>query len=154
MARRPRVSVGNTCYHVFNRGNGRRTVFHKDGDYVAFLKLMKQASHRIPMRFLSFCLMPNHFHFVLWPRHDGDLSRWMQWLTTSHVRRYHRHYASSGMSGKVDSSRFRFSLRSIVDGHALRGTQSGAGQVHSGSQGAELEMVFRGHSAKQSRSRN
>ena len=48
------------------------------------------------MRMLSFCLMPNHFHLVLWPKHDGDLSKWMQWLTTSHVRRYHRHYDSSG----------------------------------------------------------
>ncbi|MDB4778378.1 transposase, partial [bacterium] len=45
---------------------------------------------------LAFCLMPNHFHLVLWPREDGDLSRWMQWLMTSHVRRYHRHYQSSG----------------------------------------------------------
>ena len=40
--------------------------------------------------------MPNHFHLVVWPREDGDLSKWMQWLTTSHVRRYHRHYDSSG----------------------------------------------------------
>ena len=72
------------------------TVFHKDGDYIAFLKLLKQASHRIPMRILSYCLMPNHFHLVLWPKGDGDLSKWMQWLTTSHVRRYHRHYNSSG----------------------------------------------------------
>ena len=40
--------------------------------------------------------MPNHFHLVAWPRKDGDLGKWMQWLMTSHVRRYHRHYDSSG----------------------------------------------------------
>ena len=40
--------------------------------------------------------MPNHFHLVAWPREDGDLSRWMQWLLTAHVRRYHRHYHGSG----------------------------------------------------------
>ena len=72
------------------------TIWHKDGDYLAFLKLLKQAGDRIPMRILSYCLMPNHFHLVLWPKGDGDLSKWMQWLTTSHVRRYHRHYNSSG----------------------------------------------------------
>ena len=44
----------------------------------------------------AYCLMPNHFHLVLRPRADGDLSRFMQWLLTSHVRRYHRHYHSSG----------------------------------------------------------
>ncbi len=96
MARKPRITLGNICYHVLNRGNGRNTVFHKDGDYAAFLKLMKQANERTPMRLLSYCLMPNHFHLVLCPKLDGDLSKWMQWLTTAHVRRYHRHYDSSG----------------------------------------------------------
>ncbi len=84
------------CYHVLNHGNGRSDVFHKDADYAAFLKLLCQASERVPMRLLAYCLMPNHFHLVVWTLEDRDLSRWMQWLLTSHVRRYHRHYDSSG----------------------------------------------------------
>ena len=48
------------------------------------------------MRLLAYCLLPDHFHLVLWPRKDGDLSRWMQWLSTSHVRRYHRQHQTSG----------------------------------------------------------
>jgi len=96
MPRTARASAGNVCYHVLNRGNAKNTVFHKDSDYGAFLKLLNQANERESMRLLSFCLMPNHFHLVAWPRKDGDLSRWMQWLMTSHVRRYHRHYDSSG----------------------------------------------------------
>lgn len=40
--------------------------------------------------------MPNHFHLVLWPAGDLDLSRWMHRLTNTHVRRYQRHYAGSG----------------------------------------------------------
>ena len=115
MPRKPRISLGNICYHVLNRGNGRNTVFHKDGDYAAFLKLMDQANERTPMRLLSYCLMPNHFHLVLWPKLDGDLSKWMQWLTTSHVRRYHRHYNSSG---HVWQGRFKsFPIQS--DAHLL-----------------------------------
>lgn len=96
MVRRARASIGGLCYHVLNRGNGRSEVFHKDDDYAAFLKLLTQANDRVPMRLLSYCLMPNHFHLVLWPKGDGDMSRWMQWLMTAHVRRYHRHYHSSG----------------------------------------------------------
>jgi putative transposase len=99
MPRTARASAGNYCYHVLNRGNARQEVFHKVDDYAAFLRLMSEANDRYdgaPMRLLAFCLMPNHFHLVLWPREDGDLSRWMQWLSTSHVRRYHRHYHSSG----------------------------------------------------------
>jgi putative transposase len=48
------------------------------------------------MRVLAFCLMPNHFHLALWPRADGDVSRWMHWLMTTHVRRYLGRYRSSG----------------------------------------------------------
>jgi len=81
---------------VLNRGNGRAEVFHKDDDYATFLKLLGQASERLPMRLLAYCLMPDHFHLVLWPHADGDLGRWMQWLLTAHVRRYHRHYHTSG----------------------------------------------------------
>jgi putative transposase len=40
--------------------------------------------------------MPNHFHFVIESSHHQSLSRFMQWLLTSHVRRYHKHYGSSG----------------------------------------------------------
>jgi putative transposase len=48
------------------------------------------------MRVLAYCVMPNHFHLVVWPRSDKDLGRWMQWLLTAHVRRYHQHHRSSG----------------------------------------------------------
>jgi putative transposase len=48
------------------------------------------------MRLLAYCLMPNHFHLVLWPREDGEVSRWMQWLMTAQVRRHHRRHGSDG----------------------------------------------------------
>ena len=96
MPRPVRHAVGDLCYHVCNRGNGRANVFHKDADYDAFVRLIGQACERQPMRVLAYCVMPNHFHLALQPFGDGDLSRWMQWLTTSHVRRYHSHYESSG----------------------------------------------------------
>src|SRR5262249_41326845 len=104
MPRTARASQGGYCYHVLNRGNGRGTVFHKNGDFDAFLKLLCQAGERTPMRLLAYCLMPNHFHLALWPRHDVDLSDYMRWLLTAHVPRYHQHYHSSG---HVWQGRFR-----------------------------------------------
>jgi putative transposase len=59
-------------------GNARAEVFHAEGDYQAFVTLLKQASERVPMRLLAYSLMPNHFHLAFWPYRDGDLSRWMQ----------------------------------------------------------------------------
>ena len=96
MPRTARASVGNYCYHVINRGNARAEVFHAAGDYQAFVTLLREASERVPMRLLAYCLMPNHFHLAVWPYRDGDLSKWMQWLLTAHVRRYHRWHDSSG----------------------------------------------------------
>lgn len=96
MPRTARASVGGVCYHVLNRGNGRSQVFHKDDDYHAFLKALAHACIEIPMPVLGYCLMPNHFHVVVRPEHDGDLSRWMHWVLNTHVRRYHKHYHGSG----------------------------------------------------------
>ena len=104
MPRTARASQGGWCYHVLNRGNARAEVFHKEEDYAAFIALLPPACERLPMRVLGYCLMPNHFHLLLWPFEDGDLGRWMQWLLTSHVRRYHRHY---GGSGHVWQGRFK-----------------------------------------------
>ncbi len=103
----PRVArnfVADICYHVLNRGNGGATVFHKDTDYRSFLTQMARACERIEMRVLAYCLMPNHFHFVLWPHGDRDLSRWMQWLMTSHVR---RHHLVHGTHGHIWQNRFK-----------------------------------------------
>ncbi len=96
MPRIARATAGGLCYHVLNRGNGRARVFHKDEDYQAFIDLIAAASLRLPMRVLGYCLMPNHFHLMVRPFSNGELSTWMQWLMTSHVRRYHAHYHSSG----------------------------------------------------------
>ena len=71
-------------------------MFHKGPDFAAFVNLFDAAHEHFPMRILGFCLLPNHFHLVLWPRADGDISRWMQWVQTTHVRRYHEHYRTSG----------------------------------------------------------
>jgi len=96
--------MGGLFTHVINRGNGRQPVFLDEADYEAFVELMGEAQERMAMPLAACCLMPNHFHLVVRPRPDGDLSRWMQWLMTSHVRRHHRRY---GTSGHVWQGRFK-----------------------------------------------
>jgi putative transposase len=76
-------------FHVLNRGNARDPVFVTNEDYDAFEKLMAETMAHVSMRVLGYCLMPNHWHLVLWPVDDGDLGRFMQRLTTTHVRRWH-----------------------------------------------------------------
>ncbi|SLM49791.1 conserved protein of unknown function [Nitrospira japonica] len=96
MPRIPRGQVGGYAYHVLNRGNGGTAVFHKDGDYSAFFALLARAREKFPVKVLSVCVMPNHFHVVVQPAAEAVLSSSMQWWMTSHVRRYHRHYRTHG----------------------------------------------------------
>ena len=115
MPRTARMSQGGICYHVINRANGGAEVFRRDRDFDAFIDMMGEASERVPMRLLAYCLMPNHFHFVAWPKEDGDLSHWMRWLTTTHVRRRH---AIDKTSGHVWQGRYK-SFPIELDDHLL-----------------------------------
>jgi len=78
-------------FHVLNRANDRKTIFQDDADYLAFLRVVRKAQAACPIRILAYCVMPNHWHFVLWPEEDGDLSAFMKKLTTTHVRRWQLH---------------------------------------------------------------
>ena len=104
MPRTARASEAGFTYHVLNRRNARSEVFHKVADYAAFVQIICEASLRLPMPLLAYCLKPNHFHLIVRPLADGDLSRWMQWLLTTHVRRCLKHY---GHSGCVWQGRFK-----------------------------------------------
>ena len=87
MPRVGRKAPGGLIYHVLNRGNGRQRLFHKPADYQAFIDLLGRVRAAVPVRVLGVCLMPNHWHLVLWPTRDGELSQFMLRLTTAHVRR-------------------------------------------------------------------
>jgi putative transposase len=93
-------------FHVLNRGVGRRTLFDKEGDYLAFERVLEETLRIRPMRICAYCLMPNHWHFVLWPEHDGDLSAFMQQLTNTHVKRWKQHRREIGY-GHLYQGRFK-----------------------------------------------
>ncbi len=96
MPRIARRLVDGGIYHILNRGNGQRSVFHKDGDYLTFIGLLQQMGENYKIHLLAYCLMPNHFHLLVRAGEGSDLSKGMQWFMTTHVRRYHRHYRTSG----------------------------------------------------------
>ena len=106
MGRPNRAADGGLCYHVLNRANARLKIFRQDRDYDAFQRILEQAVERTKTRLLAYCLMPNHWHLVVWPREDGELSRFAGWLTLTHTQRWHAHRRSAG-SGHVYQGRFK-----------------------------------------------
>jgi putative transposase len=106
MPRSARSAPGGLVYHVLNRGVARAALFEKPADYAAFLRVLAETLDRHPMRILAYVLMPNHWHFLLWPRHDGDLTAFCRWLTHTHTMRWHAHYHTSG-TGHLYQGRFK-----------------------------------------------
>lgn len=120
MPRVARQTPGGYVYHVLNRGVGRMRLFEDDGDYLAFEKVLLEGLVKYPgVRLCGFCVMPNHWHLVVWPRPGEDrvLSAWMRWVGTTHVRRWHQHRHSLG-AGHVYQGRYK-SFPVASDGHFL-----------------------------------
>jgi len=106
MPRRPRLAAGDLAYPVLNRRVGRLPLFEKPADYAAFEKVLADAHAQTRIRITAYCLMPNHWHLLLWPRHDGELSEVLRWITVTHTQRWHAHHHTAG-TGPVYQGRFK-----------------------------------------------
>jgi putative transposase len=106
MPRRPRLAAGDLAYHVLNRRVGRLPLFSKAADYAAFETILAEAQAQTKIRIAAYCLMPNHWHLLLWPRQDGELSEVMRWITVTHTQRWHASHHTAG-TGAVYQGRFK-----------------------------------------------
>src|SRR3989338_8232064 len=106
MARLLRADVGGIVYHIINRANTRARIFNTDKEYKQFEQILKEGQERDTMRILAYCIMPNHWHLVLYPKKDGDMSVFMGWITNTHTRRWHTVHKSIG-SGHLYQGRYK-----------------------------------------------
>jgi putative transposase len=106
MPRMPRATPGGIVYHVLNRANAGMTMFRSKAEFAAFEQALQEAHARVPIRLLAYCLMPDHWHLVIWPRRAGEVSEFMRWLTVTHTRRWHAQRHVSG-SGHLYQGRYR-----------------------------------------------
>ena len=106
MGRPKRADEAGAIYHMLNRANRRATIFHKDEDYQAFERIIAEALDRVSLKLFSYCLMPNHWHLVVSPEEDGEMSRFSQWLALTHTQRYNAHYHTTG-EGHLYQGRYK-----------------------------------------------
>lgn len=117
MPRVARVAPGGVIFHVLNRANARSRIFENDGDYQALERVIAETADRIQVRILAYCIMPNHWHLVLCPTGDGELGKFVQRLTTTHVRRWHLYRNSVGSGHLYQGTYKSFPIQD--DGHFL-----------------------------------
>jgi putative transposase len=129
MARPLRIAKGGMVYHVLNRANGRLRIFRKRGDFEAFEEILTEGAERFEMRVCGYCIMSTHWHLVLWPRGDGDLSAFMKWVTVTHSGRWHTSHGTAGIghvyqgrfkSFPVQSNAYYLTLLRYVESNAVR----------------------------------
>ena len=106
MARRPRVCPAKTCFHVLNRAVARLTLFEKAEYYEAFERVLVKAVAKEGLPIFAYTVMPNHWHFVVRPETDSQLSDFFRWLTHTHAMRWHAHYHTEG-TGHLYQGRFK-----------------------------------------------
>jgi putative transposase len=106
MPRTARYAPAGLVYHALNRAVAKLPLFKKAADYAAFERVIEEAHERFPIGILAYCVMPNHWHFVLRPDEDGKLTDFLRWLTHTHTMRWHAHFHTVG-TGHLYQGRFK-----------------------------------------------
>jgi putative transposase len=117
MARQPRDIRPGVFYHVLNRSAGRIALFRRESDYAAFERIMIEAAERFPLRIVDWCLMPNHWHFMVWPRKAEEVTDYFRWLTHTHAMRWRVAHRSVGWGHLYQG---RFKAFAVEEGGPLR----------------------------------
>lgn len=118
MPLRRREGMAGHVFHVINRGVRRQTLFFSPDDYRRFQQLLIDAIARTTMPVHDYCLMSNHFHFVVRPTEDRQMPEFMRWLCGTHAKRFNRDRGLVG-TGAVYQARYR-AIPIQNDGHFLR----------------------------------
>lgn len=95
MSRPLRVEFPGAHYHATARGDRREPIFEDDQDRQALLEVLGQALEHFDAGCLAYCLMPNHYHFVLQTR-CANLSRLMRQVNGVYTQRYNRRHDKVG----------------------------------------------------------
>jgi REP element-mobilizing transposase RayT len=95
MARPLRIEFPGAVYHVTSRGDRREPIFVADADRLSLLDVVGQALSRFDAQMLAYCLMSNHYHFVLHTR-KANLSLLMRQINGVYTQAFNRRHRKVG----------------------------------------------------------
>ncbi|AMV33830.1 hypothetical protein VN12_17005 [Pirellula sp. SH-Sr6A] len=106
MGRAPRASEGGFPYLTVCRGLDGLTIFPDDEAFQAFTSILQESLERCEPRLLAYALLPDQWLALVVPRKDGDLSKWIGWITSVHAMR-NRHLTPDAPSRGIYERRYR-----------------------------------------------
>jgi REP element-mobilizing transposase RayT len=115
MPRRAHVFEPGGYYHVFNRGASRGPIFFTPANYEYCLRLVKRHRGDCSVAVIAYCLMPNHYHFLLRQDSDTPLSKFLQWVFNPYVQSIN---TQEERTGTLFEGRFKH-IRIESDSHLL-----------------------------------
>ncbi|RPI00858.1 MAG: transposase [Ignavibacteriae bacterium] len=83
-------------YHIYNRGAHRSNIYNSAFQFNYFLKLLERYRVNYKIEISAYCLMPNHYHFLLKQKKDGSISRFIQTLCNAYVQAFNNIENHSG----------------------------------------------------------
>jgi putative transposase len=83
-------------YHIYNRGIDKGKIFFSHENYTYCMRLIKKNSTRYLITFVAYCLLPNHFHFLLKPEKDNNVSQFMNSLFGSYTQAVNKQLSRQG----------------------------------------------------------
>jgi putative transposase len=83
-------------YHIFNRGCNRENIFFNEDNYVYLLRKIKASHVKYGANIVVYCLMPNHYHFLVRQETDRPLSDWIQMLFNGYVQAVNKQQGRKG----------------------------------------------------------
>jgi len=96
MPRGARIILKNVCYHIINRGNQKQAIFLESLDFEKYLQILKHFKRKYRFKVFGYCLMPNHIHLILEPKHSEELAKFMQCLTQVYTVWFNSKYKKVG----------------------------------------------------------
>jgi len=107
MPSRAAIFVRGNYYHLYNRGVGKSLLFFNDDNYLYCLRLIKRNAQKFGVQVVAYCLMPNHYHFLLRQDSDVPLSKFINVLFNAYVQAVNR---QQNRKGALFEGRFRHAL--------------------------------------------
>ena len=96
MATPPRIFENGFFYHVYNRGNRKQPIFLQKRDYERFLEKVEKYKEKYGISILAYCLMPNHFHFLVQQVYEDTISKFFSDLCNSQSKYFNVKYQTVG----------------------------------------------------------